>query len=243
MDKNDVFWCLSSEGLSSLAMSQSGMLFSPIENGIAKYIVGKLVDLAKKRECEECIDYIVKNQHSPNEIQIAIFDLLLREYVWHMGEGVYKNKNDIKQGFRWLGNVLPLLFGSVNEKRLDNYIKEMGKFFVNVYKELNKFSYVILTNLLDPHKAINEIEYKRLCMLFLKSNHVQFENMKAPLGHVYEGKKFIDIILEKSREETSSYYRSHYKEYNYLSRGFKGDYPDYFYNNIPDIIIDNEEIY
>lgn len=243
MDKSDIFWCLSSEGLSSIATSHPGMVFSPIENGIAKYIVGKLVSLAKKRECEECIDYINNNHQSPNELQIAIFDLLMREYVWHMGEAVYKNKNDIKQGFRWFGNVLPLLFGSVNEKRLNNYIKEMGKFFINVYKELNKFSYVILTNLLDPHKVINEIEYDKLCMLFIKCNHVQFENMKAPLGHMYEGEKFIDIILEKDREETSSYYKSHYKGYDFLSRGFKGDYPNYFFNNTPDMIIDNEEIY
>lgn len=57
---------------------------------------------------------------------LLFFDLLMREYVWHMGEAVYKNENDIKQGFRWFGNVLPLLFGNVNEKRLDNYIKEMG---------------------------------------------------------------------------------------------------------------------
>ena len=50
----------------------------------------------------------------------------MREYVWHMGEAVYKNKNDLKQSFRWFGAALPVLFGSVNEKRLDNYIKEMG---------------------------------------------------------------------------------------------------------------------
>lgn len=242
MDKSDVFWCLSSEGLSSLAISHPGMIFSPIENGIAKFIVGKLVDLAKKRECEECIDYIVKNQHSPNEIQIAIFDLLMREYVWHMGEGVYKNKNDIRQGFRWLG-LLPSLFGNINEKKLNKYVKEMGKFFVNVYKELNKFSYVILTNLLDPYNIISETEYKNLSKLFLKTNHVQFENLIAPVGHTYEGKKFIDIILEKSREETSSYYNTHYNGYRFLSKGFNGDYPDYFFNNIPDMIIDNEEIY
>jgi len=243
MDKSDIFWCLSSEGLSSIATSHPGMVFSPIENGIAKYIVGKLVHLAKKRECEECIDYINNNQQSPNEMQIAIFDLLMREYVWHMGESVYKNKNDIKQGFRWFGNVLPLLFGSVNEKRLDNYIKEMGKFFVNVYKELNKFSYVIITNLFDPRGVINEIEYEKLCKLFVKSNHVQFENMKAPLGHMYEGEKFIDIILDKSREETTSYYSSHYKGYDFLSKGFKGDYPNYFFNITPDMIIGNEDIY
>lgn len=72
--------------------------------------------------------YIAKKQQSPNELQIAIFYLLMREYVWHMGGAVYKNKNDIKHSFRWFGNVLPLLFGSVNEKRLNNYLKEMGIF-------------------------------------------------------------------------------------------------------------------
>lgn len=240
MNKSDIYWCLSSEGLYSIATSHSGMVFSQIENRIAKYIVGNLVKLAKKRECEECIEYI---KQYPNQLQIAIFDLLMREYVWHMGEAVYKNKNDIKQSFRWFGTALPLLFGKVNENGLDRYIKEMGKFFINVYKELNKFSFVILTNLLDPNNVINEIEYEQLCSLFIKSNHVQIENIKAPLGHVYEGEKLIDIILGKSREETGSYYNSHYKGYNFLSRGFKGDYPNYFYNTIPDEIIGEEDIY
>lgn len=119
----------------------------------------------------------------------------------------------------------------------------MGKFFVNVYKELNKFSYVILTNLLDPHKAINEIEYENLCTLFIKNNHVQFENLIAPLGHIYEGEKFIDIILDKSKDEINSYYNSHYKGYDLISSGFKGDYPNYFFNVTPDMIIGNEDIY
>lgn len=240
MDKNDIYWCISSEGLCSIATSHSGMIFSQIENRISKYIVGKLVKLAKKREKEECIDYI--RQH-PNQLQIAIFDLLMREYVWHMGEAVYKNKNDTKQSFRWFGAALPLLFGHVNEKRLDNYMKEMGKFFINFYKELNNFSYVILTNVLDPYNIIDEKEYEKLCTLFIRRSHVQFEDMKAPLGHMYEGEKFIDIILKKSREETTVYYRSHYKGYDFLSKGFEGDYPNYFYNTIPDKIIGDEDIY
>lgn len=243
MDKRDIYWCLSSEGLYSMATSHSGMVFSQIENRLSKYIVGKLVKLAKKRECEECIEYIKNNEQNPNQLQIAIFDLLMREYVWHMGEAVYKNKNDLKQSFRWFGAALPVLFGSVNEKRLDNYIKEMGKFFINVYKELNNFSYIILTNLLEPYYIINEIEYQKLCTLFIKGNHVQFENMKAPLGHKYEGEKLIDIILGKSREETAAYYSSHYNGYNSLSSGFKGDYPNYFFNTIPDEIIGEEDIY
>lgn len=101
MDKSDIFGCVSSEGLSSIATTHPGVVFAPIENGIA-YIVVKLVNLAKKHECEECIDYINNNHQFPNELQIAIFDLLMREYVWHMGEAVYKNKNDIKQGLRWV---------------------------------------------------------------------------------------------------------------------------------------------
>ena len=119
MDKRDIYWCLSSEGLYSMATSHSGMVFSQIENRLSKYIVGKLVKLAKKRECEECIEYIKNNEQNPNQLQIAIFDLLMREYVWHMGEAVYKNKNDLKQSFRWFGAALPVLFGSVNEKRLN----------------------------------------------------------------------------------------------------------------------------
>lgn len=240
MDKNNIYWCLSSEGLRSIATSHSWMIFSQIENRISKYIVGNLVNLAKKRECEECIEYI---RQYPNQLQIAIFDLLMREYVWHMGEAVYKNKNDAKQSFRWFGIVLPLLFGSVNEKRLDNYMKEMSKLFINVYKELNKFSYVILTNLLEPYHIIDKKEYEKLCTRFIKSSHVQFENMKAPSKHMYKGEKFIDIILEKSREETIEYYKSHYKGYDFLSKGFKGDYPNYFYNTIPDGIIGSEDIY
>lgn len=58
-------------------------------------------------------------------------------------------------------------------------------------------------------------------MLFIKSNHVQFENMKDPLGHVYEGERFIDIILEKDREETLSYYRSYYKGYDFYQGDLK----------------------
>ena len=119
----------------------------------------------------------------------------------------------------------------------------MGKFFINVYKELNNFSYIILTNLLEPYNIINEIEYQKLCTLFIKGNHVQLENMKAPLGHKYEGEKLIDIILGKSREETAAYYSSHYNGYNFLSSGFKGDYPNYFFNTIPDEIIGEEDIY
>ena len=49
MDKRDIYWCLSSEGLYSMATSHSGMVFSQIENRLSKYIVGKLVKLAKKR--------------------------------------------------------------------------------------------------------------------------------------------------------------------------------------------------
>ena len=67
MDKNDVFWCLSTEGLSSLASSHSGIVFSPIENGIAKLIVGKIVGLAKKGECRECIDFISENKINKKE--------------------------------------------------------------------------------------------------------------------------------------------------------------------------------
>ena len=48
MDKNDIYWCLSTEGLSSLACSHPGIIFSPIENRLAKFIVGKIVGLAKK---------------------------------------------------------------------------------------------------------------------------------------------------------------------------------------------------
>lgn len=243
MDKSDIYWCLSPKGLYSVATSHSGIVCKQFENRLAQYIVGKLVKLAKKRECEECIDYIINNQQNPNQLQIAIFDLLMREYVWHMGEAVYKNKNDIKQSYRWFGAALPLLFGSVNAKRVDNFIKGMGKFFINVYKELNNFSYVILTNLLEPYNVINEIEYEELCTLFIKSSHVQIENMKAPLGHKYEGEKLIDIILEKSREETAEYYSSHYKGYNFLSRWFTGAYPNYFYNTVPDEIIGKEDIY
>lgn len=47
MDKRDIYWCLSSEGLYSMATSHSGMVFSQIENRLSKYIVGKLVKLAK----------------------------------------------------------------------------------------------------------------------------------------------------------------------------------------------------
>lgn len=36
---------------------------------------------------------------------------------------------------------------------------------------------------------------------FIKGNHVQFENMKAPLGHKYEGEKLIDIILGKAEKK------------------------------------------
>jgi len=214
-DKSNIEWCLSFDGWSSFMASHPGIVCAPIETKFANFLVGKLVKLAKKQECEECIDYIIKNQHNPNELQIAIFDFLMREYVWYMGEAYYKNSKDLKQGFRGIR----LLFDNFNnKKRLDEYLKE-----------LNKFICIIITNLLDPYGIISENDYGELSILFLKDNHVRFKNLKAPVGHVYEGERFINIVSKKDRKETTAYYKSHYKGYSFLSKGFQGDYPDCFY--------------
>lgn len=238
MDKKDIYWCLTSEGFSSMVTSHPGVFFSPIENYVAGYIVNKLVALAKKRECEECIKYIVDNKSNPKLIEIALFDLLMKEYVWHMGEICYKQNKNLFQGIR---GMYALFFGSENSLRKWTMI--YSRAFVNVYKRLNKFSYVILTNLLDPLSIISEVEYKQLSNKYIVNSHVKFEELLAPIGHSFETERFIDIITNKDRRAISEYYKHNYSNYTFLEGGFKGDYPKYFFEKLPEMIFGNDDIY
>jgi len=242
MDKNDIYWCLSTEGLSSLVSSHPGIVFSPIENGLAKFIVGKIVGLAKKGECIECIEFISENKINKKELEITLFDLLMKEYVWHMGEVCYEQSRNLMQGIRGMYALFNAYFRN-NLDSLDSWSKKYDKAFINVYKKLNNFSYVVLTNLLDSYNVIKEGDYSTLSNKYILNSHVKFENLIAPVGHVYEGQRFIDIIIDKDRSETTRYYKERYKDLIYLKGGFKGDYPNYFYNKMPDTIIGNEDIY
>ncbi len=222
-DKSDIFWCLSQEGITSLAIDHSGMVFSPIENFIAGYIVNKLVDLAKKKECEECIDCIIKKHSGLKDIEIDLFDLLMREYVWQMGKVCYKLRSNPMPALR---GVFAGLFTS--RSGMQEFENQYNKNFVNVYKELNTFSYIILTNLFKPYALLSEEQYKHLTCKYITDSHVKFENLEAPDGHVFEGLSFLDIIF-KNRDTTSDYYKDRYKDYTSLSKGFTSDYAKNFY--------------
>lgn len=241
MNKSDVFWCLSTEGIDYLIMHYSNNAFRFIEKSISKAIVDKFVSLAKKRECEECIQYILEHKSNPNYIKIALFDLLMKEYVWHMGEVCYNQKQNIVHAVRWLYAVFRLCRG--HDDGFNICQNKYCEAFKKVYKELNNFSYIILTNLLEPYKLISDTEYEGMSGIYILDTHVNFEELRAPKGHHFEGERFIDIILKKDRKTTSDYYNKEYKDYTSLSRGFKGDYPNIFYNNLPDSVIGNKDIY
>lgn len=226
MGKNNFWWYLSPEGMSSIAMNHQGVVFAPIERLIANTIVNKLINFGKKIECEECLDFIIKNHATfHNVVHVALFDLLMREYVWHMGEAAYKQR----------GNVRPLLRGiyvglMTSRSGFKEFERQYNKGFVNVANKISQLSYIILSHLLEDHKIISEETFSECINKYCHSSHVDFENMPAPKGHKYEGELFIDIIMKKSNEEISRYYEELYAGFSRLSKGFTGDYPSNFFS-------------
>lgn len=235
VDQSDIFWCLSQKGFDSFVIEHPGLFLSPLENMISGCISNRLINMAKKRECEDCIDCILKEHSTINEIEIDLFDLLMREYVWQMGKVCYKLRSNLMPSLRGL---FVGLFTS--RSGMEEFEFQYNKKFVNVYKELNRFSYIILTNLYEPHSLLSKDQYQKLTCKYITDSHVKFENLEAPNGHTFEGLSFMDIIF-KSRDVTSKYYMKRYKNYTFLSKGFTGDYPENFYHRASPI--GNDKIY
>lgn len=85
MERN-LFWCWDLQHVKELAEELLPLFTDSYERSVARSIVYYFVDKAKERKIEQCIKYIRNN---PAQLEIALFDLIMQEYVWYMGEANY----------------------------------------------------------------------------------------------------------------------------------------------------------
>ena len=221
MDKSDIYWCLSSEGIQSLLGDNISFLSSGIENKIAEIIVNYGVKQSEKNLCNDCINYVLE-KNDKKELEIVLFDILLKEYLFYMGETCYKKSRDLAQSFIGLAGIF-------SEKKEKDFKERYAKAFKYVPLRLNKFPYVILVNLLYSHEFISIADYTRLIIKYMGNTHVHFENILCPTEHPFKGERLLDIILGKDRAEINNYYKEHYADWDLMRRGIKTDYAKVFF--------------
>lgn len=210
---------------------------SNIENCIAKWFVYKFINKAKEVKCEQCIEYIITTYNKcPENLEIILFDLLMAEYVWHMGESMfYCNRNPLTV-VKTFGSTI---FG--DKSLMDNYLRYSAKYFVDVYRKLNSYSFRILRET-SKKVMMSPDRVELLLSKYVLKSHVQFENMIAPAGHPFEGMKQTDILETYTQEELQAYYQERYASM-FLRGGLKGDYPDIFYRKHDILPVGVESIY
>ena len=221
MDKSDIYWCLTAEGLSSVLEDNVNAVSSGIEKQIASYLVDKAVKIADKNLCCSCINYI-NERKDKNVLETVLFDLLMAKYAWHMGNICYAKSHDPIQAFIGIA-------GFMSNSWENRYKDRYAQAFVNVHKKLNKYPYVILSNLLYSHKTISNEEFVKYVSKFIGNTHVHFEKLVAPKSHYYGGKCLLEVLLENEMVDINDYYRRKYNVGEIKSLRFKSDYSKVFY--------------
>ena len=79
---------------------------------------------------------------------------------------------------------------------------------------------------------------------YILFSHVDYENLIAPKGHKYEGKRLIDIILKEDKVDCDNYYKERYKGFSMLERSiYTADYSKLFYEKRDVLPIGDNSIY
>lgn len=225
MERN-LFWCWDLQHVKELAEELLPLFTDSYERSVARSIVYYFVDKAKERKIEQCIKYIRNN---PAQLEIALFDLIMQEYVWYMGEANYR----VGYSTVFFKAVWKSLTKDGTFKKVGiHFRKESAYLYVGIVEKLRSMSYIVLANLLKADEPVINVEqYECLKNKYITlKTHVDYENLVVPIGYWFKEKTMLDVIFANERNFLMEYYKRKYKnEYSFLANGFKGDYPDNFY--------------
>ena len=119
--------------------------------------------------------------------------------------------------------------------------RECLKNIDTVKNRLNMYSYSILTSLKSEH-LIDQDTYQTLMNVLYIDSMEDFERMKAPKGHQYEGRTTLDIVWNVPYEDMKHYYETRYlgKQNKLISRSMlKSDYANYYYEDYSPLGMDD----
>lgn len=235
----DINWCFNSQLIENILPILS--VYTKYKGRIiARKIVYYFVDLAKKKKIEQTIRYV---RDRPNEVETILFDLIMEQYVWFMGEANYNVSHSLTF-FKAAWKTLVLDKTLSHKVMSDNFKTYSSHFYTKIVIKLNQLTYIVLSNLLQEN-LINENQYfKYIERYSIKTSHIYYEQLKAPSAHsTFANKILINIILYNNRDSIISYYKSKYAQYNMLRGGFSGDYPNYFYSKLSITPIGDNYIY
>lgn len=213
-----IFDCLQDNGNNVT----SGIVLASVTNST----VNQLINLTKKHVLLEGIQYISDNCKSIEEIDCALFDIVLKEYVWHMG---YTYLDEAIYHRRPLYYTLKALWQSITteQKFLNVWGVESNKPYCKIPIILSTFIYTILTNLYKEEQKISKEEYEKLLKRYNKRTHVEYENIVAPLLHPYASVKLIE--MSEKRQELENYYTQKYSNFPLLKFNTRSDAIRQFY--------------
>lgn len=239
MERN-LFWCWNLEHVKELAEELVPLFTKSYERSVARSIVYYFVKKAKEKKMEQCIKYIRNN---PVQLEIALFDLIMQEYVWYMGEANYRvGYSTVFFRAAWKSFTKDGTFKTFGI----HFREESAYLYVRIVEKLRSMSYLVLANLLKADDPVINIEqYERLKNKYITlKTHVDYENIVVPIGHWFKEKNMLNIISANDRDTIIDYYKQKYtNEYLSLSNGFKGDYPDYFYRKPSLVPFQDRSIY
>lgn len=222
MDKSDIYWCLNPEVFAEVDLTN--IVDGGIWNGLSVFVMEGMISFAKKNRLIEQIQFIIKNAQNYTEIDAAIFDYIMREYAWHMGETYYK----MVKPFGFLKNIWRIIKGG-----------DIDQPYCKVPQILASYAYVIITNVYDLSKKITKEEYIRLIKKYCLRTHVLYERIQSPTLYPYKG--FLLEILIKNVATLEDYYKKKYKDTHLDS--FEADYVKIFYARIKIIPVGDDSAY
>ena len=203
-----------------ITLHKEKQLTDKIWSGVKKMVTTK--------GCMDCIENLSASNISVNDVETELFDVVLVEYIWFMGEAFYK----------WNKGTFPFMKTMIDvfvkkEDPDDSFKKRAYIFFKEVTPNINCVIDTII-NGLNEKGIISLDQRKQLENKYIKKRKSEIEGIPAPHNHFFHGKTLIKIIMQVEQDEINNYLVEKYsdKQNLFLSNGISTDYGGYFYRYV-----------
>lgn len=206
---------------------------SSLANVISLNVVDWMQKQSFRQHCIDLIKYLNEN-NSFSQIDVALFDFILKRYVFCLGKTFFLHKKNTK---RFIKNVWKSF--SSNDTFLGLTQSDFESDFDAVAHEFNVFFHDLIDYLSDEMKIVNEEQKICLIKRYCLSDIYAYEQITVPESHVYydKGKALINIVWGRIPLDTlSRYYESRYdkNKYHFLSRSLlNSDNAKFYYVKFP----------
>lgn len=179
------------------------------------------------------VDSMIEKKYDLSQIEIAIFDFLMYQYAWHMGQMNFKY--NYKSGTYMRTFMLSFFNKITSDKSFPEALEmQIKRLYCIVPQKLATYAYY-LPLLLRTRNIISEKECDVLIDKYCLKTHVRYEQLQSPKGHTFEGK--LIQILVKHVGELQSYYKKNY------DHSFEADYVKIFYGRFDVLPIGDDSAY